>query len=240
MRRLLHRAFGVYSAALLLAVALLFIVPVLLLPTLRLRRETGRLATRLALLLSGLPVRVSGLSHLPPGPCIVVSNHASYLDGPLMTAVLPARFTFVVQHGAASWPIAGWIIRRMGVAFVDRSAARSAAGQTRSLIRRLKAGDSLTVFPEGTFKHVPGLLPFRNGAFLMAHKAGVPVVPAVIRGSRRVFGDGARHLSWGPLRIQILPPLPMGETDATREAARAAILAHCGEPDAAPAHSHHG
>lgn len=240
MRRPIELLYGTYAALMLIVIALAFILPVLLLPTLRLRREAGRLATRLAFALAGLPIRVTGLSRLPPGPCLVVSNHASYLDGPLLTAVLPARFTFVVQHGAASWPIAGAIIRRMGVTFVDRSQARTGAAQTRAMIRRLQAGDSLTVFPEGTFKGTPGLLPFRNGAFLMAHKAGVPVVPAVIRGSRQVFGDGHGRLHWGRLRIEILPVVPPADTDTMREAARAAILARCGEPDAAhaPAVSH--
>lgn len=236
MRRLLELAYGTYAALMLLAIALVFVAPVLLLPTLHLRREAGRLATRLAFALAGLPIRATGLKRLPAGPCVVVCNHASYLDGPLLTAVLPARFTFVVQHGAASWPVAGAIIRRMGVSFVHRGAARTGAAQTRGLIRRLRAGDSLTVFPEGTFKSDPGLLPFRNGAFLMAHKAGVPVVPAVVHGTRQVFGNDHRGLRWGRLRIELLEPIAPADADAMRAAARAAILARCGEPDAAHVH----
>jgi 1-acyl-sn-glycerol-3-phosphate acyltransferase len=182
-------------------------------------------------------VRVRGLQHLPSGPCIVVSNHASYLDGPLMTAALPGRFTFVVQHGAADWPLAGPVIRRMGVTFVNRASARAGASQTRLLIRRLEQGASLVIFPEGTFAGPPGLLRFRKGAFLMAAHARVPVVPAVIRGSRRVFGEGQRLLRPGAIEIELFAPLaPDGDhrhaVDALMDESRRVVLAHCGEPDA--------
>ena len=236
MRRLLELGYGLYSA-LALIVAIILIAPlVLLLPTLAARRAAGRLGVRFAMALALIPVRIRGTEHLPPGPCLVVSNHASYLDGPLMTAALPSRFTFVVQHGASGWPIVGPIIRRMGVSFVNRSSARDGASQTRQLIRRLEQGQSLTIFPEGTFEGAPGLLPFRKGAFLMAVHAGVPVVPAVIRGTRQLFGDGARMLRWQPVEVEVFAPLrPGGDhrhaIEALRDESRRVVLAHCGEPD---------
>jgi 1-acyl-sn-glycerol-3-phosphate acyltransferase len=237
MRRLLELGYGIY-AALALALATVVTLPfVVLMPTLALRRACGRLGMRAALALCFVPVRIRGLEHLPPGPCLVVSNHASYLDGPLMTAALPGRFTFVVQHGAAAWPVVGRIIRGMGVTFVNRGEARTGAAQTRRLIRRLQAGDSLTVFPEGTFREdAPGLLPFRKGAFLMAVHAGVPVVPAVIRGTRRLYGEGRRLMRWSPVSVELFAPLaPSGDhrhaVEALRDAARRVVLEHCGEPD---------
>lgn len=236
MRRLLELGYGIYAACAFVAIAVLFAPFVLLLPTLGLRRSAGRLAVRLAMALAFVPLRVRGIERLPPGPCIVVSNHASYLDGPLMTAALPNRFTFVVQHGAADWPLAGSVIRRMGVAFVNRGAARAGASQTRGLIRRLEEGRSLVIFPEGTFAGPPGLLPFRRGAFLMAVHARVPVVPAVIRGSRRVFGEGQRLLRPGAIDIEVFAPVgPGGDhrhaVQALADEARRVVLEHCGEPD---------
>lgn len=236
MRRLLELGYGVYAALALLAAIVVMLPFVLLLPTLRLRRAAGRAGVRFALMLALVPVRVRGLGHLPAGPCVVVSNHASYLDGPLLTAALPGRFTFVVQHGAAGWPLFGRVIRAMGVTFVNRSEARAGAAATRGLIRRLQGGDSLAVFPEGTFEAGPGLLPFRRGAFLMAVHAGVPVVPAVIRGTRRLFGGGRRRLCWSRVDIEFFEPLADGgdhrhAIDHLRDRARAVVLAHCGEPD---------
>ena len=238
MRRLLERGYGIYAAlAVVLGIALIFPL-LLLLPTLNLRRATGRYGVKLVMALCFVPVRVRGLEHLPAGPCIVVSNHASYLDGPLMTAALPGRFTFVVQHGAADWPLAGPIIRRMGVTFVNRSSARDGASQTRQLIRRLEQGTSLTIFPEGTFEPAPGLLPFRKGAFLMAAHANVPVVPAAIRGSRALLGEHSRLLRWHPIDVEFFAPLAASgdhrhAIDALMDAARRVVLAHCGEPDGA-------
>ena len=239
MRRLLELAYGCYAALAMSVVALAFAPSVLLLPSLHWRRAVGRLGWRAVMGAGLLPFRVRGLQHLPDGPCIVVSNHASYLDGPLLTTALPERFTFVVQHGAAAWPVVGPIIRRMGVTFVDRGSARAGASQTRALIRRVQDGQSLVIFPEGTFRGPPGLLPFRKGAFLMAAHAGVPVVPAVIRGSRRLLGDGHRLLRWSPITIEFFEPIFSREDQrhvapALLETARRVVLAHCGEPDGAP------
>jgi 1-acyl-sn-glycerol-3-phosphate acyltransferase len=237
MRRLLELAYGWYAALAAGAVCLVLAPFVFLLPSLPLRRAAGRIGVRAGLAAALIPMRVRGTEHVPAGPCIVVSNHASYMDGPLLTAALPSRFTFVVQHGAANWKVIGPIIRRMGVTFVDRGSARAGANQTRLLIRWLEEGRSLAIFPEGTFRRDAGLLPFRKGAFLMAAHAKVPVVPAVIRGSRRLLGDGHRLLRWSPITVEFFPPVTAhGDhrhaAPELREAARRVVLAHCGEPDA--------
>ena len=221
-------------------------VPVCLLvivaPGLGLRRAIGRGGMRLALLCMGVPLRVRGLEHLPSGPCIAIANHASYLDGLILTAALPAHFTFVVQDGAASWPLIGATIRRMGATFVNRSAAREGARQTRALIREVQNGTSLAIFAEGTFKAEPGLLPFKNGAFMMAVRACVPCVPIGMRGTRTLWGGHNRLPHWHPVCIQVLPAImPAGtHKDAEielRDAVRAQILVLCGEPDRVRDHS---
>ena len=205
-------------------------------PTLRLRRETGRVAVRVLLLCIGVPLRVRGLAHLPARTAIVVCNHASYFDGIVMTAVLPRRYSFVVQDGAGRWPLIGLCLRRMGVIFVNRSEARSGARTMRALMRRLLQGESLTVFAEGTFKPQPGLLPFKMGAFLMAARCRTPVVPVAIRGSRRLYGGGRRLPRWSALEIDIAAPLSADGEDrdaalTLRDNTRATILRLCGEPD---------
>ena len=239
LRRLLAAAYAAYATVAFLAVVLPLCVVIILMPTLALRRWVGRMGMRLALLVCGIPFRIRGMDQLPTGPAIAVSNHASYLDGLVLTSALPSRYTFVVQDGAARWPLVGWTIRRMGVTFINRSEARSAAAQMRVLMRRLEAGDSLTIFPEGTFEKEPGLLAFKGGAFLMAQRARVPVVPVVITGTRAIWGEG-RWPAWHPLTIEALPALPPPDTSrhasqALRQQARGLILARCGEPDAAPA-----
>ncbi|MBV8062979.1 MAG: 1-acyl-sn-glycerol-3-phosphate acyltransferase, partial [Nevskia sp.] len=163
LHRLLRLLLGLHTMAMFIVVLLLLFCPLLILaPTLRLRRAVGRIGVRAWLAASLVPFRVRGLERLPPGPCIVVCNHASYLDGLVVTAALPGRFTFLVQHGAATWPYVGWIIKRMGVTFVNRGSVRAAAQATRELIERIQAGESFTIFPEGTFRAPAALLPFHS------------------------------------------------------------------------------
>ena len=99
--------YGLYAALVFLGIALFALAGVLLMPTLRLRRETARIAARIFFLLAGMPVKRVGRKNLPDGQCIVVANHASYLDGVVMTAALPARFGFVVKREMNTVPLAG-------------------------------------------------------------------------------------------------------------------------------------
>lgn len=232
--RLLYRVCA--SIIVLLVIFVLFCPLIIIAPTRALRREIGRACVRSALAAVLIPFRVRGLENLPEQPCVVVANHASYLDGLVLTAALPRRFTFLVQDGAANWPYAGLVIKRMGVRFVTRESARDSARQMRGLMRELKQGDSLAIFPEGTFQAQPGLMPFYKGAFMIAARVGVPVVPVVIHGTRRLFGDGDRLVRWSPVRIEILPPLTIDDKARDKagdlsDRARLAILEKCNEPD---------
>lgn len=231
--QLLYRLYA--STIVPVVVFVLFCPLIIVAPTLTLRREIGRLCVRVALAAAFIPLRIRGQHLLPPTPCVAVANHASYLDGLVLTAALPRRFTFLVQHGAASWPYIGLVIKRMGVRFIDRGSVRASARQARELIRALQAGQSLAIFPEGTFAADPGLLPFRRGAFSIAAMSGVPVLPAVIRGSRRLFGEHDRLLRWSPIEVEFLSPRRADAASAEAvdrlcAEVRRSIMAHCAEP----------
>lgn len=233
--------YGVYAVVMALVLLLLVTVPAILLsPNPRWRKSTARAGLHAWLWAVGAPVRIRGLDKLPDGPCVLVSNHASYLDGPVLTAALPPHFTFVVQHGAAQWPLIGRVITAVGVTYIERESARAGAAQMRALIRRLRQGESFTVFPEGSFFAEPELLPFKSGAFLIAAHGKVPVVPAVLRGTRRFFGDGQWLPSPARLELEIFEPITVQSESrqhilAARDEARAVILRHCGEADGADA-----
>lgn len=239
-RRLFDLVYAPLAALVFLLVLPLVCLSVIVAPGAALRREIGRFGVRVLLACIGVPIIVRGRQHLPATPSLVVCNHASYLDGLVLTAALPRRFTFMVQDGAADWPLAGWTLKRMGVEFVDRANARSAAALTRTLIRRMAEGESYVIFPEGTFKADPGLLPFKAGAFMIAARAGVPVVPGGIRGTRSVYGGGRKLPRWSPITVEFEAPLhPDGSAQAARHLqhqARDVVLRLSGEPDRA----HHG
>lgn len=232
---LLQKIYGVLAALVFALAVFALIFPLVILgPTLPIRRSIGRHGARLAFACIGVHLRVRGAEKLPAGAAIVVANHASYVDGAVLTAVLPSRYTFVVQDGAAEWPYVGLVIKRMGVAFINRDRPREGAAQTRALLRRVQDGESLVIFAEGTFEAGPGVLAFKNGAFLLAARAGIPVVPVGIRGTRRFYGEGAWLPRWSPIEIEIGAAIPASHHPGElRDAARAAVLALCGEPDAA-------
>ncbi|TJY62932.1 1-acyl-sn-glycerol-3-phosphate acyltransferase [Sinimarinibacterium sp. CAU 1509] len=234
-----ERIYPALAAPMLVIAAFFVCLMVIIGPTLAIRRELGRIGVRLMLGCMGVRLRVYDTKHVLRRHCIVVSNHASYLDGLVLTAALPRQYTFVVQDGAASWPLVGLTLRRMGVVFVNRAAARESARLTRQLMRRLHAGEPLAIFAEGTFKAEPGLLPFKAGAFLMAARENVPVVPAAITGTRRVYGGGRKLPRWSPIEVRFRPARYPDGTDRDaalrlREEVRREVLALCGESDRAP------
>ena len=114
-----------------------------------------------------------------------MANHASYLDGVAFTAALPPRFGFVIKREMASVPLAGFLLNRIGSQFMARDKTGQTTKDARRVMRSAELGQSLVFFPEGTFSEEPGLLKFHFGAFATAQRAGCPVVPAIIQGSRR-------------------------------------------------------
>jgi 1-acyl-sn-glycerol-3-phosphate acyltransferase len=235
----LRLIYGLYAALLFLAVTLTALVGVILLPTLRLRRATARVAARTFFLLAGMPIRLVGTANLPPGQSVVVANHASYLDGVVMTAALPPRFGFVIKREMNDVPLAGLLLRRIGSEFVERFNRHKGGTDARRVLRTAASGHSLVFFPEGTFKPEVGLGKFHTGAFAIAAYAACPVVPAVILGTRRNMPATRVLPRPGPIEVRFGPAIaaaPVGDEDVAatlRDASRAAILSELGEPDLA-------
>lgn len=208
---------------------------VTLLPTVRQRRGAVRRLSRALLLTTGMGPRIAGLGNLPPTPCVVAANHASYLDGIIMTAVLPPRFAFVIKNEMRGVPLAHYLLRRIGSFFVERFRPERSAVDARSLLQAAHRGEALAFFPEGTFRREPGLRRFRSGAFAIATKAGLPVLPAAIRGSRAALPAEALLPRPARLDVAILPAIDAAGLDAQAlaAAARKEILDALDEPDAA-------
>jgi 1-acyl-sn-glycerol-3-phosphate acyltransferase len=209
----------------------------LVLPRLGQRRGAARAAARTLLRLLGMPLSVRCPERLPEEQCVVVCNHASYLDGIVLTAALPARFGFVIKREMAVVPLAGGVLRRLGSEFVERFDRHRGARDARRVLRNAGQGHSLVFFPEGTFTRTPGLLKFHSGAFVIAARAGCQVIPAVVRGTRRALPPSGGLPLPGRIELEFLPPLTPAAQEAEhvaprlRDEARAAILAALGEPD---------
>jgi 1-acyl-sn-glycerol-3-phosphate acyltransferase len=220
------------------------VVPVLLLtPSLARRRGMVRAISRCVLRLIGMRLRVCGLDRIGT-PSVVVANHASYLDGVVLQAVLPPNFSFVIKREMSAVPLAGTLLRRIGAEFVERQNRVRGARDARRLLRNAERGEALVFFPEGTFSDAVGLLRFHIGAFAAAARAELPVIPVAIRGTRICLPPGRILPRPGFIEVEVLVPISAHhaaeEHDSDhaaqlRDAARAALLHALGEPDLAVA-----
>ena len=205
-------------------------------PGLARRRRVGAAFVRLALRLGGVSLRVHEPTRTARGPRVFVANHASYLDGLLLVAALPRDVAFVAKREFVGSFAIGRLLERLGCVFVERDDVHDATSSARELQARLRAGESLVVFAEGTFRRDPGLLPFYMGAFSAAAAAGAAVVPVAIRGSRTMLPDGA--VLPRPAAIDMIVGEPLFPADSgwpaaveLRSCAREHILGEVHEPD---------
>ncbi|HZF17811.1 MAG TPA: lysophospholipid acyltransferase family protein [Steroidobacteraceae bacterium] len=238
MRIALQRVFGVYCWVAFFAIAILTLVLVLITPGMGARRATARAASWSYLWVSAVRCRVLNEARLPAGPCIVVANHTSYIDGVVMMAVLPPRFSFVIKKEMNTVPLANWLLRRIGSEFVERYDRHKGALDARRVLRAAERGQALAFFPEGTFSRERGLLRFHNGAFSTAARMNWPLVPAVIRGAREVMPAHRAMPVPGSISVDFIEVLQPGGADRhsanrLRDRCRADILAALGEPDLA-------
>ncbi|MDH3522341.1 MAG: AMP-binding protein [Acidobacteriota bacterium] len=212
---------------------------VALLPRLARRRRAARSAARGVARLASVPIRVTGEKHLAAGgPFVVAANHASYLDGFALTATLPPEAAFMAKSELRGSFVARLLLARLGTVFVERFDPGKSLADIRRAQETLAAGQSVLLFPEGTFDRAPGLRPFRLGGFLLAARTGTPVAPIAIRGTRSLLRGNKWFPRRGAVNVVIRPPIAPDGADLAaaarlRDAVRAEILRHCGEPDLA-------
>jgi 1-acyl-sn-glycerol-3-phosphate acyltransferase len=189
---------------------------------------------RTLLRLGRIPVQVEGLEHLKPGQAYVyAANHRSSFDIFVLIANLPGRFLWVAKKSLFEIPIFGQALSSMGSISVDRSNLQSAIRSLNKATAIVKSGVSMIIFPEGTRAGVRELLPFKKGVFIMAMKAGQPIVPVSISGTRFIQPRGTIRVKPGPIRVVISPPVDPSSfrrREDLMEAVRQAIAAHY-DPD---------
>ena len=219
--------YGTWAALAFALVATTVLLVNLFVPRARNRRRVAGAGARLFLRTAGMGLTVDGGARLPPAPCVVVANHASYLDGIVLVAALPPDFAFVIKREMVRVPFAGMLLRRLGSEFVERHDRRQGANDARRVLRRAAAGQSMVFFPEGTFDSQRAIREFHRGAFTTAARAGLPVVAVAIHGARAALPPESPWLRRGPLRVEVLAVL---EGADARQRSRALIAAAVGEP----------
>ncbi len=189
--------------------------------------------SRGTLALARTRLRVTGAELIPPGPVVFMSNHQGNLDIPALTLAIPRRFAWLAKAELFRIPVFGAAMRAAGYIPIDRAHGRQAHRGLDAAVQQVGTGVSLVVFPEGTFTRDGSLLTFKPGGFLLAGRAGAPVVPVSIDGSLRVNPPRQLALHPGIISVTFGAPLaPPGRGKAERAAlaakVRAAILAPLG------------
>ncbi len=186
-----------------------------------------------------LPITVHGTENIPKtGPCVIVPNHSSYLDGLVVFGTLQRDTCFVAKRELLDQLIPRVFLKRLGALFVAREETLESVASAEAMIAAVRAGKALVVFAEGTFTRAPGLLPFHLGGFLAAATAGAATVPIAIRGTRSALRDGQWFPRRLPITVHVGPAIwaptdlkPLAAALRLRDATRAYIAARCGEPD---------
>lgn len=173
------------------------------------QNRIARVWARSLLAVSGVRVRVHGLERIAPqGSYLLVSNHLSYMDTPVMLAHIPVQFRFLAKRGLFQIPLLGQHLSRTGHIPVPRDDPRAAVKAMQlaaATIQRKRI--SLLIFPEGGRSRDGELQPFKEGAAYIAIRAGVPIVPVAIRGTREVLPFGSGVVKSGIVELHILEPI---------------------------------
>jgi 1-acyl-sn-glycerol-3-phosphate acyltransferase len=158
------------------------------------------------------PVRVTGLEKIDTSRTYVYAvNHASALDIPVLYASLPFKFRIVHKKELLSYPVIGWHLKRSGQVCVDQQNPSHSVGQIKSAVRTLKNGMPLVIFPEGGRTADGKIQPFLAGAFFMAIKANVDIVPIALIGTYELLPMDTFHIKSRPLQMRIGNPISTSE-----------------------------
>ncbi len=152
----------------------------------------------------GIKVRVHGMENVRRGePHIFASNHVSWFDVPGLAKVLP-RYKFVAKAELFKVPIFGGGMRAAGMIEIQRENRKAAFGAYDVAAEKIRAGNSVVVFPEGTRGHAYPLRPFKKGPFVLAIAAGVPIVPVIVHGTIEIMPKGSLRAQPGTIDIHLL------------------------------------
>jgi 1-acyl-sn-glycerol-3-phosphate acyltransferase len=170
----------------------------------------------------GAKVMVSGQENVDPNrPTIYVSNHQSTLDIPVGFVAVPVNFRYIAKHQLQYVPLIGWYLWLAGHIFINRGKRDKAIASLDEAARKVRNGKSVFVYVEGTRSDDGRILPFKKGAFALALKAGVPIVPVTIEGSGTVMPKNSWNIKPGPVYVKIGKPI---DTKAFEDSDREGLI----------------
>lgn len=183
----------------------------------------GMGVVRLGVRAAGIRVRVVGLENLPAQPSILMSNHVSNLDPPVLLPSVPGMTSVMLKKSLMRIPLLGTAMRMGKYVPVSRGHSREDAKRSvEAAADALRSGMHITIFPEGTRSPDGRLLPFRKGAFFLAAETGAPIVPVVIHGTAQMMPRDTLKITPGLAVVEFLPARRPGAFES-RDALMAAV-----------------
>ncbi len=160
------------------------------------------------LAMNGSSIHVSGIENVPEkGGVLFVANHQSNFDIPIMIGHVPRDKGFIAKLELLKVPSFSRWMKYIGCVFIDRKDVRQSLVAVNGAAESLKAGHSMVIFPEGTRSADGTVGPFRAGGLKLALKAGVPIVPVSISGSKNIMPKGTSLIKSASVNVIIAPPL---------------------------------
>ena len=161
----------------------------------------------LSMRLAGVRVRTEGAENIPPGVCVFAANHVSNLDPPAALVGVPRRISFLAKQEVFKVPVVRTAMRLGKIVPVDRADRGDAVASIDKAVAVMREGISFFVFPEGTRSSDGSLKTFKKGAFAIAIRAGAPVVPVSILGSRERMPKGKSGTVAGEILLRFGAPI---------------------------------
>lgn len=154
------------------------------------------------------PVKVTGFDRIDTSkPHVYAVNHASALDIPVLYVNLPFQFRIAFKKELLAYPVVGWQLKRSGQICIDQQNPSHSISSIRAALKGLKSGLPLVIFPEGGRTPDGAIKPFLPGAFFLAIKAQVDIVPVALVGTYELLPMNTYHIKSRPLEMRVGEPI---------------------------------
>ena len=180
-------------------------------PYSRFNTSVTRIWARIILLTAGIKLHIEGAEHLQPGESyVVVSNHQSLMDIPVLIWGLPVSLRIIAKQELFKIPVFGWGMKGVGMLQIDRSNQKKSFETLKKAEKIIRSHQlSILAFPEGTRSEDGKIHPFKKGPFILALNTGLSLLPVSVSGTRQTIPKGKIQINPGRVQIKIHPPIPV-------------------------------